>query len=328
MSGLRVAIVGAGLMGRWHASAARAAGATVALVIDPDLERAQKIARGAATSQSADDLAGARVDVVHVCTPLATHSDAIARSLDCNAHVIVEKPATRDYDTAVAASEAARRADRLLIPVHQFVHQVGVRQMLAMVAELGPLRHVEFVTCSAGAGNLQAEARDLVAAEIVPHAFSLARAFTDQPVAPLPWRLDRPLPGEWRLSTIAESGCSVAATISLSGRPTFALCRVIGEHGSAEADLFHGFATFEPGSASRSYKMRRPVATGLRRAGSGLAMLAGRTLRREPAYPGLRALVSSAYAAMAGHRPPPFRSDEITDVAAARDLVMALANLR
>lgn len=91
----------------------------------------------------------------------------------------------------------------------------------------------------------------------------------------------------------------------------------------AAADLFHGCAVFEPGTASTTYKIMR-LAVGFRTAIAAGWHLAGRAIRAELAYPGLRNPCGATYAAMSGS-PPPFRDDEVQGVAAARDRVTKLA---
>jgi len=210
--------------------------------------------------------------------------------------------------------------------VHQFVFQRGVRAIRSRLPTLGTIRHFEFATASAGAER-SGEGRDDVAAEILPHPLTLARSLLGLEVAPLAWQLQRPAAGEWRISAVTSAGCSIAASISLSVRPTFASCRVMGDRGSATADLFHGFATFEPGSASRRYKMVRPLAVGFESIGAVAWNLIRRGVQREWAYPGLRPLCAATYAAVRGSGPPPFAPGELIDVARARDRLITLATL-
>ena len=211
---------------------------------------------------------------------------------------------------------------RLVVPVHQFAFQRGVRQILAAREQLGALRHVEFATCSAGADRLPGADRDQVAAEIAPHAFSLARWLLGEEVGRLTWRLDRAAAGEWRFTATTRAGCVLSNLISLSARPTFAQWRVLAERGSAGADLFHGFATFEPGTASRDYKLRRPMEVGLKSVAAAFSNLTRRLLRREPAYPGLRDLCVAAYGAIAGG-PAVFGPEELVDVTRATATLIA-----
>lgn len=325
MNGPQVAIVGAGLMGRWHARAARRAGGRVVAVVDPDVASARAIAGVAApVFESLDAALKVPIEVVHICTPLDSHAALCYQALAAGCHVIVEKPATPTAADASALAAEARAAGRLLVPVHQFAFQDGIRRIIARHGAIGPLRHMEFSTCSAGADGPNAPDRDMVAAEIIPHAFSLARALLKTAVGQLAWHVDRAAPGEWRFAATTSDGCTVAGLISLSSRPTFATCRVLGEHGNAVADLFHGYAVFEPDTAARAYKVIRPLAVGLNSASAAAWHLAGRAMRGERAYPGLRGLCAATYAAMAGRGPPPFLDDELVDVAAARDRVMAL----
>jgi hypothetical protein len=57
---------------------------------------------------------------------------------------------------------------------------------------------------------------------------------------------------------------------------------------------------------------------------SAAANLAARAARREPAYPGLRELVSRFYAAVRYDTEPPVAAAETLAVAAARDALLAL----
>lgn len=321
----RVAIVGAGLMGRWHLDAARRAGGVISVVVDHDLARARSLApRGALLATQLDELDGLEIDVVHICTPLVSHAELIISALRRSAHVIVEKPAVADEQSARMVMREAKIADRSVIPVHQFVWQRGMQQVITRQHEIGPLCHVEFITCSAGADHRPGTPLDTIVAEIVPHGFAIARALTAEPVGTLPWQLHRPRAGEWRLTANIPSGCSLAIVVSLHARPTFAACRVLGERGSATADLFHGFAVIEPPLATRGYKIRRPVTTGIRQVIHSVGSLALRAARQEMAYPGLRPLCQQSYDAFFRGGELPFRSDELIDVAVARDIALAL----
>ncbi|MEO5798621.1 MAG: Gfo/Idh/MocA family oxidoreductase [Gemmatimonadales bacterium] len=326
MSGPRVVVVGAGLMGRWHADAARHAGAQIVAIVDRDLSRAQALAgTGAMAFSSLDAALATNPEVAHICTALDSHTTLARSALAAGCHLIVEKPVTPDAGEAEALLASARLAGRELVPVHQFRFQDGVQEILARRAALGPIRQIEFATCSAGADSDRAGERDQIAAEIAPHAFSLARAILGNAVGELPWHLERAAAGEWRFSTTTDQGCTISGMISLSARPTFATCRVFGEGGSALADLFQGYATFEPGTASRNYKVLRPLAVSLGTAAASATQLATRAWHGERAYPGLRALCAASYRAFSTNGPAPFAADELVDVARARDRLIALA---
>lgn len=328
MKSPRVVVVGAGLMGRWHVDAVRHAGGTLTGVVDLDESKARALAgHGAAPYATLEAALATRPDLIHICTPLASHATLAGASLEAGCHVILEKPATQTSVEAAALTARATAAGKLLVPVHQFVHQRGVQRIMEDRERLGMLREIEFSTASAGADR-RPEARDLTAAEIVPHAFSLARAIGGLAVGELPWRLDCPSDGEWRFEAVTPEGCRLAGVISMRARPTFAQCRVAGEGGSATADLFQGFATFEPGTSSTAYKIMRPFAVGMGLVGAAATQLASRALRGERAYPGLRALCATTYRAITVGGSPPFRTDELVDVARARDQLISQLSAR
>lgn len=320
-----VAIVGAGLMGRWHLDAARRSGARIAAIVDTDPTRSRALGGEYTNYTSLAAALATPVDVVHICTPAGSHASLCHESVAAGCHVIVEKPATltgREADTLQAAAQAA---GRMVVPVHQFVFQRGVQEIRHHLPMLGPIRQFEFATASAGS-EATGQDPDAVAAEILPHPLALARNLLGIEVATLRWQVECAGAGEWRMHAITPDGdCAVTANISMSVRPPFATCRLFGENGAATADLFHGFATFERGGAGRAQKLARPFVVGLGTAAAGAANLVRRAVTGEPAYPGLRALVTASYAAMRGEQPAPFRDDELVDVARARDELIRLA---
>ena len=121
MPELRAAIVGAGLMGRWHADAIARAGGRVVAVVDTRIEQARKLAGDGEGFRSLDDL-GSRMslDVVHICTPLATHVELAEQALALGANVVVEKPLAADAESTAALlgrSDGAAAAGRPGTPV-------------------------------------------------------------------------------------------------------------------------------------------------------------------------------------------------------------------
>ncbi|MEO8484235.1 MAG: Gfo/Idh/MocA family oxidoreductase [Acidobacteriota bacterium] len=324
---LRVAIVGAGLMGRWHAHAAVRLGVTVAAIVDPDSARARDLSahhpRAKVVARLADVLGD--VDVVHVCTPSRTHVALITEALDAGRHVLVEKPVAPTTDAVAALLELAGRRRVLLCPVHQFPFQAGFLSALAHIEAIGPLRQMSYSTCSAGAAGQDAAARAQVATDILPHPLSLFAKISTQ-VADVEWSVRAPVPGEIRaLGQMGDVGLSIA--ISMSGRPTTNAIELIGERGTTVVDLFHGFAVTQDGRVSRWRKATKPLSGAARTALAATGNLVTRSWQREAAYPGLRRLMASFYEAIRAEGPSPLSIDETLAVARAGDRILqALAN--
>jgi predicted dehydrogenase len=321
----RAAIVGAGLMGTWHAHAVRALGGRIALVVDPDQERAAGLARrdrGASVATAFDAGAiAAAARAAHVCTPLDTHDEVVSALVDAGVHVLVEKPLSETAESTAALVAQAESRGVVLCPVHQFLFQRGVRRVLELLPSLGEIRHLDFTACSAGAAGKDDAAQDELVADILPHPLSLFGTLLARPMAGLEWHVERPRPGELRAAATA-GGTSIAAVVSTRGRPTVNALRVIGERGSATVDLFHGFAVVHGGHVSRGRKIAQPFAAAAATLGAASANLAWRARRREPAYPGLRELVRAFHLAAQGFGPPPIPGADAVDVAAARDLLL------
>lgn len=327
MTPIRAAVVGAGLMGRWHAAAATRLGAEVVGIIDVDPVASRALAdRIGAPARAYDELGAcleaSDVDVVHVCTPIAAHAAAVAAALSAGRHVLVEKPLAPSVAETDELLELARRTGVLLNPVHQFPFQRGFRALMARRERLGDLVRVAYRTSSAGgAGGTPARRRGILA-EIVPHPVSL---------------FDRLLPGldPSALDVLAvdddelslwgrQDRTQLGVFITLRGRPVCNELVVTGTKASAFLDFFHGYGFIEKGRAPGVAKLTRPFTFGTRSVVGAGVNLARRAARNEPAYPGLRDLIRQFYASAADGSPPPVSEREIRAAATVRQAVQAL----
>lgn len=114
---LRAAVIGTGFVGPFHVDAVRRGGyGEVATLVGSDLERTRRKAQALGVARATTDLTAvlgdADIDVVHVCTPNATHV-AIARdALQAGKHVVVEKPLALNTADAQSLARLAQECDR------------------------------------------------------------------------------------------------------------------------------------------------------------------------------------------------------------------------
>ena len=112
---IRSAIIGAGFIGRIHAAAVRAAGGVVVGVADQNLEAAralqERVQSERATTASEELITAHDVEVVHVCTPNASHVPLVMDVLRAGKHVICEKPLATSAREAARLVELAEEAD-------------------------------------------------------------------------------------------------------------------------------------------------------------------------------------------------------------------------
>lgn len=326
--GVAAVVVGAGLMGRWHAHAIRRIGSTIAGVVDVDPLRAGELAarhRGARPFGDLDNsLEALAPDIVHVCTPTGSHVPLVRSALRAGCHVLAEKPLAQTARETQDLLMLADQAGRLLVPVHQFVWQRGALQLADRLPALAPILHLELAAASAGAAGASDAVADAVAADILPHFLALTRWLLGGRLAEAHWAVERPRAGEWRVT--GRCGLvPVQFLVSMSARPTFAELRLLGAHGSARLDLFHGFAVFEGDAVSRVAKVARPFGVAARSFVAASHNVAYRALAREPAYPGLMELIRRVHLAAAGTGETPVRPEETLDIACVRDRLVGLA---
>ncbi len=321
---LRAAIVGAGLMGRWHADAVRRIGAKVSAVVDADRRRAAELAKRHPSAEAATELepviAGQLADVVHICTPAETHTVLATQALEAGLHALVEKPLAETAEATSGLLALAESRGLQLCPVHQFLFQPGVLRAGKSLEKIRPLLHLDAMICSAGAEQDALES-DRVAADILPHPLSLVARLVSGPIRDGHWQMRHPARGELRADGQIGS-VTVSLLISMGGRPTANLLRLIGAGGTIHVDLFHGFAVLEAGAVSRTRKITHPFTLAGGTLVSATGNLLSRAARGESAYPGLRELVHRFYHAVQTGGQPPISSGEILDVAVVRDALL------
>jgi predicted dehydrogenase len=323
--GPRAAIIGAGLMGRWHADAVRRIGGRVTVIVDPDDAAREALGRRHPEARLIPDL---DLDVVarhataaHLCSPVSTHAPMLTRLIEAGVHALVEKPFCETAESTETLTSRARSQGVMLCPVHQFLFQGGVQQLARWLPGMGIVRRVEFSTCSAGARSEDASTLDDLIGEILPHPLSLIGFVLRLPTARLDWQIAHPSAGEFRALSVV-GGAIVDIAISAHGRPTENTLRVVADGGSVVADLFHGFAVRHAADVSRGRKIAAPFVGSAKTLGGASVNLIQRALRSEPAYPGLRQLIAAFYSAIAIGGLPPIAFDAIIDVAAARDQLL------
>lgn len=326
-------IIGAGLMGRYHARAAIAAGASISGIVDQDLDAAKSLAAkcrfSKPTTSLEEALNSSRAAIAHICTPAASHADIAIAVARAGLHALVEKPlgVTADDVRRIHKCFELEHADKLVCPTHQYAFQRSVRAASAKLPSLGTLRHLTIDICSAGAAAGRITPDELVA-EILPHPLSIAQQLVPGiDVARLHWCCIRSESGEWVVA--ARCGATlVTISMSAGGRPTRFRTHITAEGGSIDIDHFHDFAIFLPGEVSKAQKILAPFVRSGREFAAAAANLLVRTGRREFAYPGLRTLVSEFYTAVRNPQGrPPITREQSVAVAEARDKILRLADV-
>lgn len=143
-----IALCGAGMIARAHASAAAALGLKVVAVASRTPERASALADAiGARAVGYDDLpAGA--DVVVVCTPPQCHTDDAVRMLEAGAAVVLEKPLCRTLSEADRLVEAAERHGGRLLYAENLAYAPVFGRMLTLADRVGTPTHLEVRTLS------------------------------------------------------------------------------------------------------------------------------------------------------------------------------------
>lgn len=146
---LRSAVIGTGFIGPQHVDAIRRGGlADVVVVASNDGPQAEAVARALGIEHHTTDVASVlndpSIDVVHICTPNATHADLARAALRAGKHVVLEKPIALTADDANELVAVARETGRHAAVSFTYRGYPMVRHARRMVAngDLGEVRLV------------------------------------------------------------------------------------------------------------------------------------------------------------------------------------------
>jgi predicted dehydrogenase len=145
---VRAGIVGVRFMGTVHARAVRRAGAVLVAVAGAGPASSRAAAEELGALRQVEDvaqlLAADDIDVVHICTPNATHADLVRAAIAAGKHVVCEKPLAVDPAEAAELLELAEAAGVTATVPFVYRFYPAVREARARVADgtTGPVRLV------------------------------------------------------------------------------------------------------------------------------------------------------------------------------------------
>ena len=174
---MRLAVVGAGIMGSHHARlAGNVRDLELAWVIDPDAGRAAALA-DAHGAKSATDLSEvlADVDAAVVASPTDTHREVATTLLEADVDVLVEKPLATSVGDATAIVDTAADHDRVLMVGHVERFNPAV---LALETPMPDTIHIAAQRVS----PFLARVRDDVIVDLMIHDLDIVRALAGAPV--------------------------------------------------------------------------------------------------------------------------------------------------
>lgn len=143
---VRAGIVGVGFMGTVHARAVRRAGGVVSRVVGstPESSREGAARIGALSAEATVEglLEADDVDVVHVCTPNATHAPLVRAAISAGKHVVCEKPlAVNPVEAEELVDLAAAAGVTATVPfVYRFYPTVREARARVAAGLAGPVR--------------------------------------------------------------------------------------------------------------------------------------------------------------------------------------------
>ena len=150
MGKTRIAVIGVGYMGRFHAEKlAASADAQLVAVADADAARAAEVAAALDCGHAADYRSLlSRVDAACVAVPTDNHHEVVRACLQAGVHVLVEKPLSRTLDEADSLLDLARAKGLVLQvghlqrfnPAFQALAAQGGRPLLIDIERLAPFK--------------------------------------------------------------------------------------------------------------------------------------------------------------------------------------------
>jgi predicted dehydrogenase len=325
---MKVALVGAGRIGRVHADAIRRQPGIERLVVcDPDAKAASRAASDFGGATSYDDLdrmlEAERPNVVHVCTPPATHGAAALAALASGARVLVEKPMVLGGDEVAQLAAALHDRPGALCVDHNFLFEPEMITARTWVAsgQIGEIvaaemfYGVEALQAGMGPGAWSQALPGGRFTDLLPHGLYLLMHLLGEArgvSARRGRRLDPAAATELGVVLDCERGLGTVR-VSLASQPWELGLTIRGTAGTIRVDFARQTAIIarERGRGSRKVAqivMAADVAA--QGAVGAVRRVVGKLNGRLGGYPGMRTLITRFYASVRNDLPPPVSFDD------------------
>ncbi len=321
---LRIGLIGAGRHAQHHARAiVRCPNVELVAVADPSdiaTTAMRLIVPGVKGFKTPEDLlASERPDVVHICTPPASHAPLARLAINAGCHIYVEKPFTERVDDAQQILDDARASNLRVCAGHQLIFEPPTAVLRHYLPSIGKVAHVEsyfsFRTVRHAPGGRSVLRADHQLLDILPHPVYLLLQVLEQA-------------GEGRVELVSlevsqagtvhalvrRGGVTGTLVVTLEGRPVESYLRVVGRNGSLFADYVRSTTqrAIGPGSSGidklfAPYRQTWQLLTGTTSA------MARRFLKSQRSYPGLVELFTAFYASVRTGEPSPLSPESLLE---------------
>lgn len=290
----------------------------------------------------ADALLDRGLDVIHVCTPPATHPAIVATALESGHHVVCEKPLAPNADVAKELLDTAAAAGLTLVESQNLRWNDPVLAIDRLVADgrLGEVREVEIMLSfdltagPFGDPNLSGPGVDLPAGAVhdfLPHLSYLFLHFADAhgPVDDVLGRLanlsGNPRVGYDHLDSLVQAGpvrghLRVASDLAPDG---FRIA-VRGTDGGVETDLYQPYLRAQSATDSGVRAPLEQLRSGARLAGASFTNAASKVLQHG-GYHGIPRMLDAVYGSLRSGGPTPIPAEWILSASQLNDRLAALA---
>ena len=321
---LKIALFGAGRHAQHHARAIlRCANAELVAVADPS-ETAQAAMRsivpGVKSYGTPDELLAAeRPDVVHICTPPASHAPLARAAIQAGSHIYVEKPFTERVEDAQQILDEAGTKNLLVCAGHQLLYEPPTRVLIKFLPSIGRVVHVEsyfsFRTVRHAPGGRTVLRADHQLLDILPHPVYLLLRVLEQATEGNVELVSLEVSQAGTVHALVRRG-EVTGTlvVTLEGRPVESYLRVVGKNGVLFADYVRSTTqrSIGPGSSGID-KLFAPYRQAWQLLTGTTSAMANRFLKSQRSYPGLSELFSAFYESVRIKGPSPLSPESLLD---------------
>jgi predicted dehydrogenase len=236
---VRVAVVGSGYFGRFHADHyARNPRAELVAVIDTDQDRARAVAAefGGEAASDHRSIIG-RVDAASVAVPTPLHYDIARELIEAGIHVLVEKPLTDSVESGLLLANLAQTRKAVLQVGHIERFSSAYRTLAKIIAD--PLYFESYRIAPWKNRGVEVD----VILDLMIHDIDMIIGLVDSPVAQVD-AVGTPVLGKTidlaNARITFESGCIANVTASRVSYKTERRMRVFGRNQYLSCDLGEG----------------------------------------------------------------------------------------